>query len=127
LVFTDATFSGTSVQLDDSGFAGGIVDFSRATFEGGRVSFSGALFSGSKVGFNMAAFVGGDIAFHEALFTGGNVDFSNPEVWSAPPKGLPDPVPAQLKLPSEERLQWCATVGQQRYEDRQDESSTKHE
>ncbi|MDQ2815042.1 MAG: pentapeptide repeat-containing protein [Actinomycetota bacterium] len=73
--FSDAVFSGGTVDFSDAVFSGGTVDFSHARFSGGTVYFSHARFSGGRVDFSHARFSGGTVYFSHAVFSGGRVDF----------------------------------------------------
>ena len=109
--FTDAQFSGGTVDFSNAQFSDGDVDFTRAQFSGSKVNFNGAKFSGGMVHFTGAKFPGGTVHFYgakffpgaavlfysaqfsganvvdfrTAQFEGGTVDFSNPDDWSFPP------------------------------------------
>ena len=95
--FSNAEFSGGTVEFSNARFAGGTVDFggellfsSRlgrlvpASFSGGTVNFSHAQFSGGTVNFSGASFSGGTVDFY-AEFSSGTVDLSEPRDWSTPP------------------------------------------
>ena len=87
--FTDARFSGGTVDFSHARFSGGTVDFRLARFSGGTVDFSDARFSGGTVDFSNTQFSdgcwvdfssarfsdGGTVDFSDARFSGGTVDF----------------------------------------------------
>jgi Pentapeptide repeats (9 copies) len=110
--FAEAEFSG-EVSFTDAVFSGGTVDFRFAEFSGCRVSFHGAQFSlGGTVNFQYAVFSGGTVDFTgarfsadtvdftDAVFSGGTVDFRNPGRGSTLPAFLwTDTPPPGVKLP----------------------------
>jgi uncharacterized protein YjbI with pentapeptide repeats len=75
--FSEATFSGGTVDFSRAKFSGGDVSFLGAKFSGGDVSFSAATFSGGTVDFSHAKFSGGDVSFFGAKFSGGEVSFAD--------------------------------------------------
>lgn len=72
--FRGATFSGGTVYFSGAKFSSGTVNFSHATFSGGTVYFSGAKFSGGEVYFSGATFSGGTVEFTRAEFSGATVE-----------------------------------------------------
>jgi uncharacterized protein YjbI with pentapeptide repeats len=73
--FSDARFSGGTVQFNGASFASGQVSFTGAEFSDGQVSFSGAEFSGGQVAFTGGVFSDGQVSFYGARFSGGQVSF----------------------------------------------------
>jgi uncharacterized protein YjbI with pentapeptide repeats len=73
--FSNARFSGGTVYFRDTSFCGESVDFSGAEFSGGRVSFSRGRFSGGEVYFGGAKFGGGKVHFGDTEFVGAAVSF----------------------------------------------------
>ena len=82
--FSDAQFSGGTVDFRSAQFSGGTVDFRSAQFSGGLVVFTGAQFSGGTVDFRSAQFSGGLVDFTGAQFSGGTVDFTGAQFSGGP-------------------------------------------
>ena len=76
--FSNAEFSGGTVNFNNAQFSAGTVSFIRAIFSGGTVYFTGAEFSGGEVDFLGAQFSGGTVDFDLSRFSGGTVSFGNP-------------------------------------------------
>jgi len=95
----DAAESWQGLDFDFQGvvFDGGV--FSDAQFSGGTVNFRSAEFSGGTVNFSGIRFRQGRV-FDGAEFSGGTVDFSDVFDWSSPP-AFPwtDTPPSGVKLP----------------------------
>ena len=72
--FSNAEFSGGTVDFVGARFSGGTVDFGGAEFSGGTVDFGGAEFSSGTVDFG-AEFSGGTVNFGGTRFSGGTVKF----------------------------------------------------
>ncbi|MFI6513786.1 pentapeptide repeat-containing protein [Streptosporangium sp. NPDC050855] len=86
--------------LDFTGviFDGG--DFHRATFSAGTVDFRGATSSGSGVVFSGATFAGATVNFHDTPLFNANADSSKTERREVVLRGLPNPAPMGLLLPT---------------------------
>ncbi len=74
--FTQAVFSGGTVNFEGAEFSAGTVNFEGAEFSGGAVNFRRAEFSGGTVDFRRAEFSGGTVDFWVAVFSGGTVNFA---------------------------------------------------
>jgi uncharacterized protein YjbI with pentapeptide repeats len=77
--FEKADFSGAHVIFDEATFCGGRTHFNEANFRGGLISFQGTHFTGGEVLFNYAKFSGGTVRFDFAEFSDGTVNFGGAE------------------------------------------------
>ncbi|HEV2253679.1 MAG TPA: pentapeptide repeat-containing protein [Streptosporangiaceae bacterium] len=75
--FAGAVFDGG--DFSDAKFSGGTVNFVGAEFSGGAVNFAGAKFSGAGVNFFLAKFSGAKVNFAGAKFSGGTAGFGYAE------------------------------------------------
>ncbi|GGW90349.1 pentapeptide repeat-containing protein [Streptomyces lomondensis] len=73
--FSEAVFSGGTVEFTGAVFSGGTVDFTGAVFSGGAVDFHGVVFSGGTVDFSFVMFSGSSVSFSRSTLSGGTVDF----------------------------------------------------
>src|SRR5580692_5591724 len=74
--FSDAKFSGGTVNFVGAEFAGGTVNFAGARFAGGTINFGYAEFSCETVNFTSAKFSGAEVHFFHSRFTGDSPKFT---------------------------------------------------
>ncbi|WP_327585027.1 hypothetical protein OHA25_56575 [Nonomuraea sp. NBC_00507] len=110
--FRGAVFSEGSISFEALEISGGAINFAGAEFSGSNIHFHGSTLSGGHVAFNHSVLSGGKIDFHWAKFSGCEFDFNfakfqgtvvdlrDARDYSVPPKGLPNPAPEGLKLPT---------------------------